>query len=172
MSRALIRLARPSEANLLPAIERSAGQLFRTLPDLAWIADDRVAEPEDYAELIALGLVWVAVDDDDRPVGMVAAETEEASLHIHELDVGAPDQGRGLGRALLTVALEAARQRGLADLTLTTFRDVAWNAPFYERFGFRILEPHDTPPRLTGKLEAEIARGLPADRRCAMRLSL
>ena len=156
----------------MPAIERSAGELFRTLPDLAWIADDRVAGADDYAELIALGLVWVAVDEDDHPVGMVGGEVDGTSLYIHELDVSAPHQGRGLGRALLAVAVEAARERGLTDLTLTTFRDVAWNAPFYERHGFRILEPADIPPRLVGMLQAEIARGLPGERRCAMRLSL
>lgn len=34
---------------------------------------------------------------------------------------------------------EAAR-RGYADLTLTTFRDVAFNRPLYERLGFAEVE--------------------------------
>ena len=28
-------------------------------------------------------------------------------------------------------------------LTLTTFRDVPWNAPYYERMGFVVFEPAD-----------------------------
>ena len=60
----------------------------------------------------------------------------------------------------------------LTALTLTTFRDVAWNAPFYQRLGFAVLPREAISPYLAGHLRDEIERGLPADRRCAMRLGL
>jgi hypothetical protein len=60
----------------------------------------------------------------------------------------------------------------LVALTLTTFRDVAWNGPFYQRLGFEELAAHDLSPDLAQILAHEAARGLPGDRRCAMRLDL
>jgi hypothetical protein len=69
----------------------------------------------------------------------------------------------------LEAVIEPARDLGLNALTLTTFRDVPWNAPFYARFGFETLAPGELDPRLEAILRAEIAHGIPGDRRCAMR---
>jgi hypothetical protein len=33
-----------------------------------------------------------------------------------------------------------ASATGVQALTLTTFRDVDWNAPYYSRCGFRVLD--------------------------------
>jgi hypothetical protein len=40
----------------------------------------------------------------------------------------------------MQATIEAARVRALAAVTLTTFADVAFNAPFYRTLGFEILE--------------------------------
>lgn len=167
-----IRPARPDDAEALPDIEQSAGHAFRAIPELAWLADGDNASPEQHRVLIAEGACFVAVDDQDRPVGFLNAAVESDALHIWEVDVRLDRQGSGIGRALLEQAIEAARRHGLAALTLTTFRDVAWNAPFYETCGFRVLEAAELDTRLVGLLRDEAARGLPAERRCAMRLVL
>jgi hypothetical protein len=39
IARDVIRLAEIRDAELLPGIERSAGERFRLIPELAWIAD-------------------------------------------------------------------------------------------------------------------------------------
>ncbi len=57
-------------------------------------------------------------------------------------------------------------------LTLTTFRDVPWNAPLYQRLGFELLTGPEIGERLARILVGEAERGLPGDRRCAMRLLL
>ena len=57
-------------------------------------------------------------------------------------------------------------------MTLTTFRTIPWNCPFYERLGFRTLDEADLSPRLLAVLDEEDAHGLPRDTRCAMRLTL
>ncbi|WP_339525569.1 GNAT family N-acetyltransferase [Pseudomonas sp. EL_65y_Pfl2_R96] len=93
-------------------------------------------------------------------------------LHIHELSVRQQFQGQGAGRKLLLTALEHADKRKLHSLTLTTFRDLPWNEPFYRRFGFETLSPAEIGPRLTSVLNNEINHGLPGERRCAMRLKL
>lgn len=173
-----IRPARRHEAALLPAVEDAAGALFRTIPDLAWIVDDDVMPAEAHLAAIEAGTCWVAADG-DRIAGFLSARaaTEDGTgtdagrtvLHVWEMSVASAHQGRGLGRALLEHAAAHAAAQAMAAVTLTTFCDVAWNAPFYARTGFAILPDAALTPRLRGVLAAEIAHGLPAARRCAMR---
>lgn len=161
-----IRQARQTDAHLLPAVERSAGLAFLVLPDLSWIARDEVLSTDRHRELIADGHCWVAVDGHDAPVGFLSAGRLGNWLHIWELAVTLACQRRGIGRALLDGAIEAAKAQGLEAITLTTFRHVAWNQPFYEKLGFRVLDP---PPReLQRILDEEAAHGLARDERCAM----
>ena len=54
-------------------------------------------------------------------------------------------------------------------VTLTTFRDVPWNAPFYTRLGFAMLDELTLPAGLAAKREQETRHGLPPETRCAMR---
>ncbi|RUT97997.1 N-acetyltransferase [Mesorhizobium sp. USDA-HM6] len=167
-----IRPARADDAEALPDIEQSAGLAFRAIPELAWLADGDNVSAERHRVLIAEGACWIAADDKDRPVGFLSAGIEGDAMHIWELDVRLDRQGSGIGRALLERAVGDARRRGLTVVTLTTFRDVAWNAPFYRKFGFRILEGAEVDDRLSGLLSSEAEHGLPLDRRCAMRLDL
>lgn len=165
-----IRLARDNDIAALRSIERSAGAAFRRIADLAWLADGEVQSAERHRTLITQGTNWVATDAYDRPLGFLSAEVIVSELHILELSVALERQGRGIGKALVLAAIGAARARGLAAVTLTTFRDVPWNAPFYRRLGFEVL---DAPcPRLAAILREEAEHGLAADRRCAMRYRL
>ena len=38
-------------------------------------------------------------------------------------------------------------EAGYPRITLSTFRDVPWNRPFYERRGFRVVDPGGLPPQ-------------------------
>lgn len=67
---------------------------------------------------------------------------------------------RRLGRALLEHAAATARRAGLPALTLTTFVEVPWNGPYYERCGFRWLAEEELTPGLRAVRETERARGL------------
>ena len=169
---ATIRLARHDDAARLPDVEQSAGELFRTAPGLAWVAEHGNRPPEFHAPLIEAGTVWIAADRTDAPVGFVSAEVVDDTLYVWELAVGGACQGQGVGRRLMDAARGYASDRGLAAVTLTTFRDVAWNAPFYQRLGYVILEGEAIGPYLAGHLRQEVEHGLPAERRCAMRLDL
>jgi ribosomal protein S18 acetylase RimI-like enzyme len=168
--RASIRKARPEDAAVLPAVEQSAGELFRTLPDLAWIADDQNQPAEAYLPLIANGTVWVAEDAAAGLVGLIMCERFGDELHVWELAVAGGQQGRGIGRALLDAAVTFAREAGLRSVTLTTFRHVAWNAPFYARHGFVEIAREAMDARLAEDVRLEEERGLP--NRCAMRLEV
>ena len=78
---------------------------------------------------------------------------------------------RGLGTALLQAACDWAMAEGLPAITLTTFRDVPWNAAFYRRHGF--VELTEPGPELTAVRDQERALGLDAvSPRIAMRKDL
>jgi hypothetical protein len=55
------------------------------------------------------------------------------------LPVLASRQRRGLGGALVSTVCTWARAQGCPTVTLTTFRDVPWNGPFYQELGFSEL---------------------------------
>jgi GNAT superfamily N-acetyltransferase len=103
-------------------------------------------------------------------VGYLAGRVEDDRLHIDEVDVMRARQRQGIGRRLLATAEGWARAEGLKALSLTTFRNVPWNAPFYASFGFREWEPEDMPACIRQALALEAAKGL-ADR-CAMVMDL
>ena len=162
------RASHADAAHLLP-VERSAAQVFRAVPELAWLAAGAVLPVARHQACIRQHGCWVAVDGRDRPVGFLSAEACGPDLHILEMSVAHPVQGRGLGRRLLASALEGARGRALSGLTLTTLRTVPWNAPFYQKAGFHIITPSALDGRLAALLRQEEASGFAPGTRCAMR---
>ncbi len=167
-----IRPTLEKEADLLPDIERSACRAFLKIPELAWIADDDVQSAGRHRELIRRGTSWVAEDEGGGIVGFLSAEAVDGDLHVWGVAVRQDRQGLGHGKALVQKAIQAARQKGLASVTLTTFRDIKWNEPFYRHLGLRTLSPEQLGERLTGVLRCEVEHGLPKQRRCAMRLAI
>jgi ribosomal protein S18 acetylase RimI-like enzyme len=167
----VIRATRAADARWLPAIEQSAGQVFLAVPGLEWIAGDHNMAASTHAVLAMAGTSWVAVNGADAPVGFIACEERGDVLHICEFAVGEALHGQGVGRALLDGAVAFARSRDLVAVTLTTFRDVAWNQGFYTRRGFATVAPVGDEP-LAVILRDEAQHGLPPERRCAMRLAL
>lgn len=144
---------------------------FLSVPGLEWIAEDDNTSVEIHRHAAEIGLSWVAVDEDDRPVAFLVAEDERPDLHIEEIAVRHDRQKQGLGRALIEQAIGTARAKGYRAVTLTTFREVPWNAPFYRKLGFETLEAAQLNARLVEALRSEEVR-FPAGSRCAMRLGL
>lgn len=167
-----IRPAREDDVEGLRRVERSAAQAFRLVEAFSWIATGEVQSAERHLDLLRRGTNWVATADGDRPVGFLSAEISGPELHIGEISVDHLHQGFGIGRRLIAHAVDEAVARGLEAVTLTTFRTIPWNCPFYERLGFRTLDEADLSPRLRAVLDEEAAHGLPRDTRCAMRLTL
>lgn len=162
-----LRLARPEDADHWPAIERAAAQAFRADPGLAGIDLDHTWQTDDLRRLIRKGHCLTA-HLGERAVGFLAAQPFQRELHIWELSVHPDAQRRGIGAGLVRACLIDARNAGFQAVTLTTFRDVPWNGPFYERLGFTELSESRGHARLAEMLANEAASGLPADRRCAM----
>jgi GNAT superfamily N-acetyltransferase len=131
-----------------------------------------VTSDEEFADALRQGLLWSALDANGSVVGYAIALQLGRDLHLDELDVHPAHRRRGVGRMLVDVVRACAHQRGAWHLTLTTFRFVPWNMPWYERLGFVAFEEREIPRALREIYEEEIARGLPRVRRVAMALDL
>jgi GNAT superfamily N-acetyltransferase len=113
--------------------------------------------------------LWVA-EANGRPEAFLAAHAEADRLHIDEFAVARDLQGQGLGRRMLAHVADWARARGFACLSLTTFRSVPFNGPFYASFGFREWPAEDAPPTIRQRLMHEAQEGF--SDRCAMHMDL
>lgn len=161
-----IALARAADLPALPAIERAAARLFDGLA----ISSEALAiatAPEEFAESQQAGLLWVARVA-GKPVGFAQVDLVGGEPHLEEIDVH-PDFGRrGIGRALVRAVQDWARASGARGLTLTTFRELAWNEPFYASCGFRELAPAELSPELRAVVDDETRRGLDPAQRTVM----
>ncbi|WP_432948999.1 GNAT family N-acetyltransferase [Kribbella sp. CA-253562] len=159
-----IRLAVPGDLPVLRTVETAAGELFRQ------IGMNDIAEHEPPALHVLrsyqrAGRAWVAADADDHPVGYVLVKVVDRAAHIEQVSVHPDHQRQGVGRALIDAVDAWAVAQDLPAITLSTFRDVAWNAPYYAGLGFRPLDDEDLTPGLLEIREEEAAIGLaPADR--------
>ena len=91
----------------------------------------------------------VAVDEHDRPVGAAWLRffTEQdpgygfVRADIPELSIGvvADRRGQGVGRTLLRALAQAARQRGLDQLSLSVERTNSAAAALYRSAGYRVV---------------------------------
>lgn len=162
-----IRAARPDDLHSLPDIERQAGKLFAEA-GLGSLFMTDVMALEDLRAYSEAGRLWVAVTEDDTPVGFACTSIFEGQAHLNEVDVH-PDHGRrGIGRALVECVCAWACERGLPAITLTTQRNVPWNAPFYARLGFSVLDPAAWTDDLRAVMAHEAALGLDMKERVVM----
>jgi GNAT superfamily N-acetyltransferase len=163
-----IRPTRPADLIVIQEIELAAGELFRDV-GMSDIADHPEPTTEALAEFMAAGRSWVFVDDSDAPIAFVLVMLLDGLAHIEQVSVHPSYAHRGIGRRLIDHVDAWAAGRGLRALTLTTFRDVPWNGPYYERIGFATLEPGERGPELVRLMAEEAQHGLDPAQRIAMR---
>lgn len=163
----MIRVGRADDLPLLGAIEESGAETFTAFGQP--LADGSPPAPDgQWAEALAHGLLWVAEDLADGPIGFLAAAHTDDGLYIEQIDVVMPRQKQGHGRRLMQTAIEWAKSESLPAVTLTTFRSIPFNGPFYASLGF--VEQDAPSPQLAATLANEAASGFTD--RCAMKLAL
>jgi len=166
-----IREARVADIPSLIEIERAAGEMFRSL-SMDFVADDDPGSLAELAPYIHGQRAFVATDETDTPVAYIILDIVDGAAHIEQISVH-PDHARqGIGRTLIERADAWARERNLRTLTLTTYVDVPWNAPYYQRLGFRQLSPDEETPGLRTIKDRERAAGLEVWPRTSMSRSL
>lgn len=164
-----IAFAKPEHLAALPRIERAAAECFPAgmIPEAV---KNYVLTLEEFENALAKKHLWAAVTLDDQPVGFALVLVKDKSAMLAELDVDPEHQCKGLGRQLVQTVIDWAREEGYIHLTLTTFSNVPWNAPFYEKMGFRRLKEIELTADTIAALTREAELGL--KNRVAMRLEI
>lgn len=170
-----VRGATAGDVPEMQQVEMRAGTLFADI-GMDSIASDPPPSAADFQPYFDLGTIWIAYqsreDGGDALIGWANASIVDSEGHLDQVSVDPSAQKRGVGSALVARVCEWAASTGLQSLTLTTFRDVEWNGPFYARRGFKELEVSDLGPELTQLRQVETERGLDVSPRVAMRLVL
>jgi GNAT superfamily N-acetyltransferase len=166
-----LRRARSGELPALPDIEHLAAQQFLHSP-YPYVAGMPAQSLEQLHEYQRSGGVWVAVAREGTVAAFVVCKEVDSALYIAEAGVHPAHARQGLGSALLKLVGQWAREQGYPALLLTTFRDVPWNAPYYQRLGFHILRDEEVKPGLRAIRAQETAHGHPPESRVCMRLAL
>ena len=167
MSEYTIGLSKADVVSGLPGIELRAAALFSPedlAPDLALektsLSIYELAQRE--ARLI------VARHAVGRVIGFAHLVWVGGIAHLAEVDVEPDFARRGIGRSLVEAACDWARARRSDRITLSTFRDVPWNAPFYARIGFVKISEVDLSAALRRLREDEEREGLDSSKRIMM----
>jgi len=148
MPEVTIRPAVEADLPLLVRIEVEAGALFRTV-GLDEVADHPV--------------------HDGEVAGYVYAEVVDENTHIEQVSVSPDHAGHGIGAELVRFVEAWSRNAGRPATTLTTFKDVPWNAPYYQRLGYREMTADEIGPELAATMAHEASLpGIRAEDRCAM----
>ncbi|WP_119423015.1 GNAT family N-acetyltransferase [Desertibaculum subflavum] len=166
-----LRDARPDECSLIQAIELAAASRYAAIGMTTVAAGDPIPLGILAARVASRGLI-VAVMTDDEPIGFTVFRPLDGAAYIEEVDVLPAHAGRRLGAALLEEAGRRAAALGLAALTLSTFRHVPWNGPYYLRLGFVEMAEGELTPGLRAVRADNIARGLDETQRMFMRRPL
>ncbi|HET6966393.1 MAG TPA: GNAT family N-acetyltransferase [Acidimicrobiales bacterium] len=141
----MIRIIEPGEEGLLEEIDQRADRLVE--PFGYWPLPDTDPLPGGTVEH---AVTFVA---GRPPVGFAEVDVVDGTAHLAQLSV-LPEHGRqGIGRALVEAACDWARGAGHDAITLTTFADIPFNAPWYRRLGFE--EMRDPGPGLQAVIRSE-----------------
>lgn len=142
---------------LLQAIETSSDQLFLDMFHPENWPQAASGEERDREN----GFIRVA-EVDGAACGFAHVLDVRASVpstaHLEQLSVAAGYQRRGVGAALMQNVIAAAQRAGYSRITLRTYADVPWNAPFYAKWGF--TEQQFFEPFYADLISTEQALGL------------
>lgn len=162
-----VRRATDQDLVLLQGIEDEADELFASVFS---IADWRPAPPG-IERSQQPGFILVASDmPGSEPLGFAHVLEVPGGDHLEQLSVRPSKTRRGYGRALVEAVKAESGRRGCDRITLRTYADVPWNAPFYSSCGFVECAP-DTD-FLRDLSDVEQQRGLGCGRRVQMVLDL
>lgn len=170
-----IRGATTDDIVAMQTVAVAANRRFRGHDDprISERADDLPYATDALTRAIGEGRVWVALGDgadSDHVIGFSVGWTFNGEAHLDEVAVHPEHGRRGVGRALIDAVIEWALDRGLPSITLTTYRDVPWNRPYYERLGFTVVEPLSEP--LQRLIDHQAQWGLIPELRVVMRRTL
>ncbi|MER5424121.1 GNAT family N-acetyltransferase [Streptosporangium roseum] len=158
-----VRWAEAGELAGLAAVETAADGVFAAVGITFPPGTTMIEETDDPSRVLVAGT---------PPVGFAMIGRVDGAVHLDQLAVH-PDHGRrGVGGRLLEAVCDHAASAGAAAVTLTTFRDVPWNGPWYAQRGFGVLDPAEWGPELAALVAHERELGIELAPRVVMRRAL
>lgn len=152
------RLATMDDVPQIAPLEQAASELFRDI-DMAVIADDAPIPDDVLKKAVEEQRLWVATEYGTVRAYLLAEVLPE-SLHIEQVTVHPDAARRGIGAMLIESVSSDSRATAPGKLTLTTFTDVPWNAPYYARLGFAEVTENGWPTGIAEIVERERGQGL------------
>lgn len=164
-----VRFANKADYLSLPRIEKSAAKAFLTI-GMDEIADMEPLSVSFYNELEQQKpfFIFVAENENLDLLGFCLVIFIDEQPHIKELSVSAEHTGKGIGTLLIQNVVKESKNRDYQAITLTTFTEVPFNAPFYQKLGFAMFTPEHDWPELHSTLQDEKAGVLKNYKRTAM----
>ena len=166
-----IRKARKDDLPLLGPIERSAAELFRTV-GLDFLTYGPTMDESLLSAMSISNHLWVAVNEVDQPIGFAGGEELAGNFHIAEISVSQDAQGKGVGKALMGELMRQAKEEGYPAVTLTTYRNLPWNGPWYHKLGFSEMKVDEMEEKYATIWDSEAQHGHDMNLRCIMRKNL
>ncbi len=170
MSDYSIELGRTEHARELRALERAAGTRFESI-GMADVAEGEPTPATILEDRARHGRLYVAVASSRRLAGFLFWSPKDGRAYIEEVSVHPDHAGHRLAARMID-RLAADVHRKLAALSLTTFRDVSWNAPYYTTLGFVELSRADAGPEHEESWRRQAENGLDMTRRLFMMRAL
>jgi GNAT superfamily N-acetyltransferase len=166
----IIKAANRDAIEPLQDLQARAGVLFRDV-GLASVADNPSTPSEVFLESIGSDLLHVLTIG-TQFAGFTLAVERGRDCHLEQMSVDPKFARQGIGSALMRHLIELAVARAYARISLSTFVDIPWNAPFYARFGFVPLPAEALSSFLVSVQRDEAEAGLDMARRTIMALEV
>lgn len=150
---------RPGTAADFSAIDQigiTAVERFNSIPELSHLKNVVGLTHDKLQQWLTDGKVFI-VEDTTKPVGFASAFPKDDVLYVNEVVVDLSCQGKGIGGLLVNAILNWARERKknegkTSKVSLMTYAEVPWNAPWYRKFGFKEVDAATVGPRHVEKM--------------------
>lgn len=163
-----LRAAQTGDLADLQRVDIAASRLFEPTGLIQETGGPTAIPGEALAAGLSSGLLFVITDPFEQPVGFALARVKSPDLYLDQVSVDPAHGKRGIGAALLSRIIEEADARRLKGVVLSTFRDLAWNGPFYRKHGFVELPRHKVKSWMKA-LEDIQSQTMDVSLRCFMR---
>ncbi len=141
-----ITSARREDLVRIIAVDKAAASLFEPTGLLSEQAlDDHV--PDDVLlEAIETDRLHVVRSADGDVLGFTLFTQLDQGIYLDQISVHPVAGRRGLGRKLMLHLDMLARDGAQPHISLSTFRHLAWNGPFYKSLGYRNMKRRHLEP--------------------------
>ena len=130
-----VRHARAADLKRIADIEDSGGPMFEeAFGDLT--GDALLSPAPSGGERLDVPGFLLVVGPVGEPFGFAHVEIVEGFAHLGQVSVRPERMRQGYGAALVRASMREAWQLGYDRMSLTTYRDLPWNGPFYAALGF------------------------------------